>query len=159
LRLFNHIAHLVVPTQAELHGHRNLRHRPSSSPRDAANALRLAAERRADALVREVVDRTAAIEIDEIGASRLDERGRPSNFLRVGAGQLHAEEWLASNLRINANSALRRCFSRLATVISLIVTRAPSSTHKRRYGRFEPLVIGAMTTAPVSTSRRSIDSG
>src|SRR6185295_14835530 len=59
-----------------------------------------------------------------------------------------------SNLLISANSPLRRCLRRRATVISLIVTRAPSSTHRRRYGRFEPLVIGAITTAPVRVSRR-----
>ena len=34
------------------------------------------------------------------------------------------------------------------------MTRAPSSTQSRRYGRFDPLVIGAMTTAPGRASRR-----
>ena len=72
------------------------------------------------------------------------------------AGQLHAEARLALERRISANSPLRRCFSRRASVISLTVTRAPSSTHSRRYGRLEPFVIGAITTAPGSSSRRAI---
>ena len=55
---------------------------------------------------------------------------------------------------MSANSLLRRCFSRRTSVISLTVTRAPSSTQSRRYGRFDPFVIGAMTTAPGSVSRK-----
>ena len=58
--------------------------------------------------------------------------------------------------RISANSPLRFCLRRRATVISLMVTRAPSSTHRRRYGRFEPFVMGAMTSAPASCSAKVI---
>src|SRR5690606_2081264 len=61
-----------------------------------------------------------------------------------------------SKRRMSANSLLRRCFSRRATAISLTSTCAPSSTASRRYGRFEPFVIGAITTAPVSRSRSVI---
>jgi hypothetical protein len=48
---------------------------------------------------------------------------------------------------------LRRWRSRRTSVISLTVTRAPSSTDSRRYGRFDPFVIGAITTAPGNSSR------
>ena len=99
---------------------------------DAADALRLAAERRADALVREVIDRAAAIEIDEVGAARFDQRRGPADLSGLVPASCTPKNGSPSNLRISANSPLRRCFSRRATVISLIVTRAPSSTQKRR---------------------------
>ena len=40
--------------------------------------------------------------------------------------------WLPVVLAVSANSPFRRCLRRRATVISLMVTRAPSSTHSRR---------------------------
>jgi hypothetical protein len=86
---------LIVPSKTQLHRHRNLRHRLLHCFRDAPNALRLPAERRADAFMREVVDGAAAIQIDEIGAARFDERSGPADLLGVGARQLHAEKRLA----------------------------------------------------------------
>ena len=73
---------------------------------DAADALRLAAERRADAFVREVIDRAAAVQIDEIGAARFDERRGPANLFRIGARQLHAEKRLALELANQRELAL-----------------------------------------------------
>ena len=106
LRLLDHVAHLVVPAEPQLHGHRNLGHRLLHRFGDAADALRLAAERRADALVREVIDRAAAIEIDEVGAARFDERRGPADLFGIGAGQLHAEERLAFELADQRELAL-----------------------------------------------------
>ena len=54
-------------------------------------AIGLAAERRAEAHAREVIDRAAEIEIDEIGAARFDERRGPRHLVRLVAGELHAE--------------------------------------------------------------------
>ena len=101
-----HVAHLVVPAEPQLDGHRNRRDGLLHRLGDAADARRLAAERRADALVREVIDRTAAVEVDEIGAARFDERRGPANLFRIGAGQLHAEERLAFELANQRELAL-----------------------------------------------------
>ena len=106
LRLLDHIAHLVVPAEAQLDGDRNRRHRLLHGFGDAADALRLSAERGADSLVREVIDRAAAVEIDEIRTARLDQRRRPADLLRIGAGELDAEERLAFELSNQRELAL-----------------------------------------------------
>src|SRR5262245_13474554 len=54
---------------------------------------------------------------------------------------------------MSANSPRRRCLSRRATTISLTSTRAPSSTASRRYGKLDPLVIGAITIEPGRADR------
>jgi hypothetical protein len=61
---------------------------------DAADALRLPSERGADPLVREVIDRAAAVEIDQVGAARFDQRCRPADLLRIRTRELDAEEGL-----------------------------------------------------------------
>ena len=83
-----------------------LRHRLLHRFGDAADALRLTAERRANALVREVIDRTAAVEIDEVGATRFNQRGGPADLLGIRAGQLHAKEGLAFELSNQRKLAL-----------------------------------------------------
>ena len=77
---------------------------------DAADAGGLAAERGADALAREVIDRAAAVQVDEIDAARLDQRGGPAELLGIGAGQLHAEERLALELPDQRELALAALF-------------------------------------------------
>ena len=84
----------------------NVRHRLLHRFDDAADAGGLAAERGADALVREVIDRAAAVQVDEIGAARFDERRGPAELLGIGAGQLHAEERLALELANQRELAL-----------------------------------------------------
>ena len=80
---------------------------------------RMASNRRAEAHSREVIDRAAEVDVDEIRAARFDQRRGPADFVGLVAGELHAETRLVANRRINANSLLRRCFSRRARTISL----------------------------------------
>ena len=89
------VAHLVVPAKPDLHGHRHPGDRLCHRVDDAANPRGLAAECRAHALPGEVVDRTAEVDVHEVGAARLDQGGSPGHLLGVGAGQLHAEAGLA----------------------------------------------------------------
>ena len=51
----------------------------------------LAAERGAEAHAREVIDRAAEVEVDEVRAARFDERGGPRHLVGLVAGELHAE--------------------------------------------------------------------
>ena len=86
------------------------------------------AERGAKAFAREVIDRAAEVHVHEIRTARFDERRGPRHLVRVVAGELHAEEGLVGAPAGSARTRLAGvCFSRRATVISLIVTRAPSS--------------------------------
>ena len=59
------------------------------------DAGRLTGKRRAHSLAGEVVDRASEVDVHEVGAARLDERGGPGHLLGVRAGQLHAEAGLA----------------------------------------------------------------
>ena len=89
------VAHAVVPAQSNLDGHRRTAHCPPHRLDDAADSRRLTRQRSAHAFSREVIDRTSEVDIDEIGAAGLGQRGRPRHFLGVRARQLDAETRLA----------------------------------------------------------------
>ena len=93
-RLVEHVAPPFVPAEANFGGHGHRANRLLHRLHQPALPAGLPAERRANPLVREVVDRAAAVEINEIGAARRRERGRPGQFLAVGASQLDAEAGL-----------------------------------------------------------------
>ena len=59
---------------------------------DAADALRFACERCAEPLTGEVIDRAPEIHVHQVGAARRHQFGGPRHFVRLVAGQLHAEE-------------------------------------------------------------------
>ena len=83
-----------VPAEADLDGHRH-RDGRSHGLDDAADAARLASERRAETHAREVIDRAPEIQIDEVGTAGFHQRGRPRHLVRLVAGQLDAETGLA----------------------------------------------------------------
>ena len=123
---------------------------------DAADARGLAAERGADALAREVIDRAAAIEVDEIRAARFDERRRPADLLRIGAGQLHAEERLALELANQRELALAALFQppRHGHLADRDARAKLDAQAGDREGS-SPWSSAPSPRAPVSTSRRS----
>ena len=84
------VARVGVPAEANLDGDGHLHGRAHRFD-DEPYAIRLAAERRAEAHPREVIDRAAEIQIDAVGAARFDERRGPRHLLGPIAGELHAE--------------------------------------------------------------------
>ena len=82
-----------VPPEPDLHGHRHL-HRGPQRFDDAPYAAGLARQRRAQAHAREVIDRTAEIDVDEVGAARFRKGRGPGEFIGLVAGELDAEAGL-----------------------------------------------------------------
>ena len=92
--LIEEVPVVVVPAEANLGGDRHLLHAAFHRLDDPPDSPGLPADRRAQAFAREVIDRAAEVDVDQIGAARFDQTGRPPHLLGVGAGQLHAEERL-----------------------------------------------------------------
>ena len=90
LRLLQIIAAFIVPTETDLGGDGDL-HRALHGLDQAAHPIRLPSDGGAKALAGEVIDRTAKVDVDEVGPFRFHERSGPRHFFGVRAGKLHAE--------------------------------------------------------------------
>ena len=77
LRLLQVVAILVVPSEADLRGDGDASDGPLHRLDEAADAIGMPSDRRAESLSREVIDRAAEVDVDEIRAAGLDQRRRP----------------------------------------------------------------------------------